>query len=63
MTYSQPNSRSVATLLALETTPIGVPPQLRTCWTAKEPMPPDAPQISTLSPWVTGAPWRETSIR
>ena len=28
-------------------------PELRTCWTAKEPMPPDAPQMSTLSPWVT----------
>ena len=48
---------------ALDTTPIGVPPALRTCWTAKEPMPPEAPQISTLSPWVIGAPLRETSMR
>ena len=42
---------------------MGVPPELRTCWTANEPIPPDAPQTSTLSPWVTGAPFLDTSMR
>ena len=50
-------------MASLETTPTGVPPEFKTCWTAKEPRPPEAPQTSTTSPWVTGAPLRETSMR
>ena len=47
----------------LETTPTGVPPEFNTCCTANDPRPPEAPQISTTSPWVTGAPLWDTSIR
>ena len=63
MTCSQPRSRSRAARWGLETTPMGVPPPLSTYCTAKLPIPPVAPQIRTRSPWVTGAPLRETSMR
>ena len=51
--------------LARRSTPrrSGVPPAVEHVLDREGPMPPVAPQISTLSPWVTGAPLRETSIR
>ncbi len=42
---------------------IGVPPPFRTNCTAYPPMPPVAPQMSTLSPCFIRAPLSETSIR
>ena len=63
MTASTPSPCSSATLSGDETTPIGMPPALSTYCTAKLPRPPLAPQTSTRSPWVTGFPLCETSIR
>ena len=46
-----------------DTTPIGVPPPFSTYWTAYPPMPPVAPQMSTLSPCFIRAPCSPTSMR
>ena len=46
-----------------DTTPTGVPPPFSTYWHAYAPMPPLAPQISTVWPCVICAPFGLTSMR
>ena len=48
---------------AEDTTATGVPPPFRTYWQAYAPIPPLAPQTSTVWPWVIWAPWGLTIIR
>ena len=59
----RPVSWSSAARSGLDTTPTGVPPPLSTYWHAYAPIPPLAPQISTVWPCVICAPFGLTSIR
>ena len=63
MTSSAPIRWQISAFSGLDTTQTGVAPPLRASWVAYEPRPPDAPQISTMSPCFIWAPWCETSCR
>ncbi len=58
-----PIARQTSAFSSLETTHTGVAPPLRAYCVANPPRPPDAPQISTLSPCFIPAPLRLTSCR
>ena len=53
----------MSALSSLDTTHTGIAPPLRAYWVAKAPRPPEAPQISTVSPCFMPAPLPETSCR
>ena len=63
MTASTPSSFNNAARSGDDTTPTGVPPPFNTYWHAYAPMPPLAPQISTVWPWVICEPCGLTIIR
>src|SRR4029453_13890401 len=52
-----------STLSALDTTHTGVAPPANASWVAYEPRPPEAPQISTVSPCFISAPLGDPSCR
>src|SRR6478752_942169 len=63
ITSSAPMLRTIFAFSSLETTQTGVAPPLRAYCVAKPPRPPDAPQISTLSPCFMSPPFLLTSWR
>src|SRR4029079_13848350 len=63
MISSAPMARQIDAFSSLETTQTGVAPPLMAYCVAKPPSPPEAPQISTLSPCFMPAPLRLTSWR
>src|SRR4051794_33814371 len=63
MIRSAPILRQNSAFSSLETTHTGVAPPLSANCVAYEPRPPDAPQISTVSPCFMAAPLADTSCR
>ncbi len=63
MTSSAPIRRHSSAFSGEETTQTGIAPPLSAIWVAYQPRPPEAPQISTMSPCFICAPWCETSCR
>src|ERR1044072_366619 len=63
MTKLAPIRRQISAFSGLDTTQTGVAPPPRAIWVAYEPRPPEAPQMSTVSPCFMSAPLRETNCR
>src|SRR2546427_2883400 len=63
MTSSAPIRRQISAFSGLDTTHTGIAPPFSANWVAYDPSPPEAPQISTVSPCLSAAPCGLTSWR